>query len=137
MNNPNEFVDTAKDKFDFLVREFGFIVTAAKAQGTYHSEIIFTSDSLKITIGIWGQGNEIWIIFFPQNKNFPPLHLPNLLNRITEDDHYFQENIESKLTSPIFAQSYPQYLDLCAVEIKKHCQKILTGDFAQWDKIIN
>ncbi len=132
MSNPNEFVETAIKTFDFLIKEFGFEASIAKAQGTYHSEVVFTTDTLKITTGIWGQGNEAWIIFFPQDKNLPPLHFSILLNRITADETYFQKMIETKLPSPVFAQSYPQFLALCAGEMKRHCREFLTGDFSKW-----
>lgn len=137
MSDPYEFIDMAQKAFDFLVKDFGFQVTVTKSQGTYHSEVVFTTHKLKITVGIWGQSNEAWIIFFPQDKNFPALHFSSLLNRIMGDTAYFQEHIEKELTSPIFAQSYPQFLGLCADEMKKHCQKVLVGDFSQWDKITN
>lgn len=133
MSNPNEFVDVAQKAFDFLVKDFGFQVTATKSQGTYHSEVVFTTDKLKVTIGIWGQSNEAWVIFFPQDKDFPPLHLADLLNHITENTAYFQEHIENKLPSAVFAQNHPQFLSLCADEMKRHCQPILAGDFSQWE----
>lgn len=132
MNDPNEFIETAVKTFDFLIKEFGFEASITKAQGTYHSEVVFTTDKLKITAGIWGQGNEAWVIFFPQDKNFPPLHFAILLNRITENTTYFQAHIENKLPSPVFAQSYPQFLGLCADEMKRHCHEFLTGDFSRW-----
>lgn len=133
MNDPYEFIDMTQKAFDFLVKDFGFQVTVTKSQGTYHSEVVFTTDKLKITIGMWGQSNEAWIIFFPQDKNFPPLHFSNLLNRITGDKTYFQEQVENKLPSTVFAQNYRQFLSLCADEIKRHCQSILAGDFSQWE----
>ena len=132
MTNPNEFIDKAKDEFDFLIKEFGFNVTAIKAQGTYHSEIMFTTDSLKIVIGLWGQGNEIWIIFFPQDKSYPPRHFPDVIADVTADRFYFREHIEKKLESPIVSKNYPQYLTLCAAEMKTHCRSFLAGEFSEW-----
>jgi len=134
--NLDEFNNVAGEKFDFLVSDYGFKMTVTKAQGTYHSEIVFATDDLKITTGIWGQGNELWIIFSPlTNKDFSALHFPDVLNGLTADETYFRENIEKKLSSPIFAQSYPEYFELCVFEMRKHCEKLLTRDFSQWEEI--
>lgn len=130
MEDPQAFVATVQQQFAFLVQQYGFTATVTHAQGTYRSEAVFDSGLLKITIGIWGQGNELWVILTPQGKK--PLHLPVLLNALTGDQEYFQKHVEMKLASPIYAGSYPEYLRLCALELKQHAGDILAGDLARW-----
>ena len=60
-----EVVDAAQEKFSFLIQDYGFAAIVRDARGTYLSQIVFKRDHLEIEIGVWGQGNELWMIFTP------------------------------------------------------------------------
>lgn len=132
-----EVVDAAQDKFGFLSHDYGFAVTVREAQGTYLSQIVFRSSHLEIFIGVWGQGNELWMTFTPLiSKDIPPLELEDVLNGITNDLDYFEREVRRKTEWPIFTHSFPQYFEICAFELRKHCGKILAGDLSVWIDIV-
>jgi hypothetical protein len=134
MEDPLAFVNSVQTQFAFLIQHYGFTATVTHAQGTYRSEVVFDSAHLRVTIGMWGQGNELWVILAPQGKK--PLHLPALLNGLTGDKDYFQTHVEQKLTSTIYAGTYPEYLRLCALELKQHAGDLLAGGLARWADVV-
>ena len=128
-----EFTDAAREKFCFLVDEYGFEFSIKDARGIYLSQVVFVSAHLRIEIGVWGQGNELWIIFTSLvSKKAPPFDILEVLNGLTDDSNYFEENVSKKTTWPISDHSFPQYFEVCAFEIRKHCGKILEGDLHEW-----
>jgi len=131
--NKTEVTDPAKEKFSFLVSDYGFIMTVQEAKGTYLSQIYFRDSHLEIFIGIWGPGNEFWFTFKPLDSNeSPSLELEDILNGITNDSTYFDEHIRKKTDWPIFSHTFPEYFELCALELKTHGRKIFSGDLSQW-----
>jgi hypothetical protein len=134
MEDPHAFVNTVQQQFAFLVQQYGFTATVTRAQGTYHSEVVLISEHLQVTVGIWGQGNELWVILAPPGQ--PPLHLPAVLNGLTGDREYFQEHMERKITSTVYAGVHPEYLHLCALALKQHGGDILAGDLARWADLV-
>jgi hypothetical protein len=133
----HEFNNIVKEKFIFLVEDYGFIFSEEDARGTYESRVVFQKETVKINVGIWGQGNELCIIVTPQeDKKAPSLDIWEILNAITGDDDYFTENIVAKVPDPISKNRLPQYFDLCADELKENCNDILQGDTSRWVSFI-
>lgn len=132
-----EVVDAAREKFSFLVDDYDFRATIKEARGTYLSQIVFGSSYLEMFIGVWGQGNELWITLTPLiPKDVPQLEIENVLNGITNDWNYFDKNVSGKTTWPVFNHTFPQYFEVCALELKNHCRKIFAGDISQWIDIV-
>ena len=131
-----EVVDAAREKFGFLVNDYQFNATVKEARGTYLSQMVFDSSYLEMFIGVWGQGNELWITFKPLvSKLIPQFEIQDVLNGITNDNNYFDEKVSKKTDWPIFNHSFPQYFEVCALELKNHCMKIFAGDPSQWIEI--
>lgn len=128
-----EFTDAARDKFGFLVDIYGFKALVKEARGTYLSQIVFESNYLQVEVGVWGQGNEFWITFKPLLlENAPEFDIHDVLNGITNDINYFEEQIGKKVAWPVFTHTFPAYFERCADELKSRCEKTLKGDLSQW-----
>ncbi len=131
-----EVTDAGREKFSFLVDDHRFKVLIKDARGTYLSQISFESDYLLLEIGVWGQGNELWITLTPLiSKDIPAFDIQEVLNGITGNGNYFDEQVSRKTDWPIANHSFPQYFERCAIELRKYCEQIFAGDFSQWINI--